>query len=117
MSFARFIARVIVVAVACTLTTYAFGWVSLPFVGLVWGFAQRHERTPGSVAALGAVTAWIAMLGTAAARGEDVGAVAERVGGVMQLPSYVFVMTTLAFAALLCGTAAVIGAATGTHGR
>ena len=78
MSVARFIARVIIVAIACTLTTYAFGWVSLPFVGLVWGIAERRGRMPGTVAAVGAATAWVAILAGAAARGADVRAVAQR---------------------------------------
>jgi hypothetical protein len=107
----RFGARVIVVAVACTLATYAFGWGSLPIVGFLSGVAERRSRGAGSVAAVGAAAAWAAVLGADAMRGANIGAVSEQMGAVMHVPRFMFGVMTLVFAAFLCGAAAVIGAA------
>lgn len=113
MNVLRFVTRIVLVAVVCGLTTRWAGWVSLPFVGFIYGVADRRARARGSIAALGAALGWIAILGAEAARGADIRAVAERVGAVMQVPALAFIMITLMFAALLCGAAAVLGAGLG----
>jgi hypothetical protein len=111
MSVIRFVARVIIVAAACALATCWFGWVSLPFVGFLSGIADRHSRAAGTVAAMGAAAAWAAILAAQVVRGANVAGLAERIGAVMQVPGFIFGLMTLVFAALLCGTAAVVGAA------
>ncbi|HEY5087692.1 MAG TPA: hypothetical protein VII66_10075 [Gemmatimonadaceae bacterium] len=111
MIVVRFVARIIIVAVACALATTWFGWASLPFVGFIYGVAGQRARADGTSAALGAALGWLGILGAEAARGADVRLVAERMGEVMQIPAFVFVLVTLVFAAMLCGTAARMGAA------
>ena len=111
MSLLRFVARIILVAVVCGLTTRWAGWVSLPFVGFIYGVADRRARARGSIAALGAALGWVAILGAEAARGADIRGVAQHVGQVMQVPALAFILITLVFAALLSGTAGVLGAA------
>jgi hypothetical protein len=113
MSAVRIATGMVLVAAACVLGTMWLGWVSLPLVGLVYGFSVRRARARGTIAAAGAVIAWIAILGAAAARGADVRTVAEQVGSVLQIPGSAFMLITLLFAALLCGTAAVLGAVLG----
>lgn len=110
MSTVRFITRIVVVAIACAVGTEWIGWASLPVVGLIYGVTDRRARARGTVAALGAVLGWLAILGIAAARGTDVRAVAVNMGGVFQVSSVTFALMTLIFAALLGGTAAVLGA-------
>lgn len=106
----RFVARVVLVAMVCVLTTTWFGWASLPFVGFIYGLTDWRARARGTIAALGAALGWLAILGAAATRGADVRAVAERIGEVMQVPALAFIVITLVFAALLSGMAATLGA-------
>ena len=106
----RYATRIVVVALVCALATRWLGWMSLPFVGFIYGVADRRARVPGTIAAIGAALGWLAILGAEAARGADVRAVAERVGAVLSVPGFVFALITVAFAAVLAGTAAVLGA-------
>ena len=80
-------------------------------MGFVYALADRRAPARGSIAALGAAAGWLAILGADAARGANVRMVASRMAEVMQLPSFGFVLITLLFAAVLCGTAAVIASA------
>lgn len=107
----RYVVRVVIVAAICAVTTMWIGWLSLPVVGFIYSLVDRRARARGSIAAIGAVLGWLALLATEAARGADVRMVAVKVGEVMQLPAFALVLATLAFAALLCGTAAVLGSA------
>ncbi|MEO6865105.1 MAG: hypothetical protein ABI229_06620, partial [Gemmatimonadaceae bacterium] len=110
MIVARYVARVIVVALVCALATKWLGWWSLPLVGFTYGATDRRARMHGTIAAAGAVLGWLAILGAEAARGANVRAVAEHVGAVLSVPGFVFALITLVFAAVLAGTAAVLGA-------
>jgi len=105
----RYVARVAIVALICALATVVFGWMSLPIIGFVYSIIDRRARARGTIAALGAALGWLGILGAEAARGADVRMVAVEVGSVMQLPAFALVLVTLAFAAVLCGTAAVLG--------
>ncbi|MEO7217632.1 MAG: hypothetical protein ABI026_05515 [Gemmatimonadaceae bacterium] len=109
----QFFLRVVVIAVACAVATIWVGWMAVPVVGIVYGLADRRARGRGSIAALGAVVGWGAILAEEAARGADVGRVSSQLGAIMQMPAVGFSVVTLTFAALLCGTAAVIGAVIG----
>ena len=111
MIMPRYVARVAIVALACAFATALFGWMSLPVLGFIYGIVDRRARARGTIAALGAALGWLAILGAEAARGASVRMVAVEVGAVMQLPGFALVLITLAFAALLGGTAAVLGSA------
>lgn len=105
----RYVARVAIVALICALATVVFGWMSLPVIGFIYSIIDRRARARGTIAALGAALGWLGILGAEAARGADVRMVAVEVGSVMQLPAFALVLVTLAFAAVLCGAAAVLG--------
>jgi len=105
----QYLARVAIVALICALATVVFGWMSLPVVGFIYSIIDRRARARGAIAALGAALGWLGILGAEAARGADVRMVAVEVGSVMQLPAFALVLVTLAFAAVLCGAAAVLG--------
>lgn len=107
----RYVVRIAIVALVCALATALFGWMSLPVVGFIYAITDRRIRARGSIAALGAAIGWLSMLCAEAARGADVRTVAVQIGAVMQLPAFAFVLITLGFAAVLCGTAAVLGSA------
>lgn len=107
----RYVARIAIVALVCAFATVLFGWMSLPVLGFIYGIIDRRARARGTIAALGAALGWLAILGAEAARGADVRMVAVEVGAVMQLPAFALVLITLAFAAVLSGTAAVLGTA------
>lgn len=110
MKTGQFFLRVVLVAVASAIATVWLSWMAVPVVGLVYGIVDRRARARGSIAALGAVVGWLAILAEEAARGADVQSVASHLGAIMQMPSAGFGLVTLAFAAVLCGTGAVIGA-------
>jgi len=117
MTLSGFAARVIAVAVICALATSWFGWLSLPVVGFLYAMLDRRVRGRGTIAAVAATLGWLGILGAEAARGASVGAVASRVGDVLHLPAFGFLLVTLLFAAILCGSAAVIGSAITPAGR
>jgi len=105
----RYVSRVAIVGSICALATVWVGWMSLPVVGFIYSVIDQRVRARGSIAALGAALGWLAILGAEAARGADIRMAAVTVGAVMQLPAFALVLVTLGFAALLCGTAAVLG--------
>ena len=109
MTARRLVARIVLIAIISALLTTWIGWMSLPFVGLVFGFTDRKARAHGTLAATGAMSGWLGILGASAARGDDVYAVAGRIGAVLQVPGWTFLFLTLVFAAVLCGAAAVVG--------
>jgi hypothetical protein len=109
----RFFLRIVAIAIACALGTIWLGWMVLPAVGVLYGLADRRARGRGTIAAIGAVIGWSGILAEEAARGADVRLVATQLGAIMQLPPAGFAVVTLAFAAVLCGTAAVAGSVTG----
>ncbi len=111
MSAVRIVARVLVLAVLCALATLWPGWPGLVGIGVVYGAVDRHARARGSIAAIGATLGWGILIGVGMLRGTDIAAVARRMSAVFQAPSFAFVLLTLIFAALLCGPAAVLGAA------
>lgn len=119
MKTTQFFIRVVLVAIASAIVTVWLGWMAVPVVGLVYGLLDRRARARGSIAALGAVIGWLAILAEEAARGADVRALASQVGAIMQMPAAGFAIVTLVFGAVLCGTGAVIGAIVGdaTMGR
>ena len=110
---ARITVRIIVVTVLCAIATMVFGWMSVPAVGFLYGLVDRNGRARGTTATLGGALGWLAILCVNAARGADIGLVAERVGDVMQLPAAALVLVTLTFAAVLSGAAAIFGAEIG----
>lgn len=113
MNIFRGAVRILIVALVCALVTQWLGWRALPAVGFAYGVLDRNAHARGTIAALGAALGWTAILTLDAGRGGDVVAIATRLGAVLHVPALVFLLITLAFAAVLCGTAAVLGSAIG----
>ena len=109
MRIDRFAARVALFAIVCAVGTMWLGWLSVPCVGFVYGALDRRATARGSIAAIGAVLAWAALLGAELARGADIRLVAAQIGALMHVPGIVLAVVTLAFGAVLAGSAAVLG--------
>jgi hypothetical protein len=99
--------RIALLAVAFALATAAFGWWTVPLLGGVWGAVASPGTRPALTAGAAACLGWGLLLAWAAAQGPAL-VLAQRVGGVMGLPGWLFAVLTVAFAALLGGTAAAV---------
>ena len=85
------------------------GWWAVPAVALLWGGLRPAVRLPAftaAVAAGGAWGAWLVVDRTAGAG--SVGILAERLGGVMNLPAAALFALTVIFPALLAWSAAAL---------
>jgi hypothetical protein len=94
----------VVVAVAAAVGTWAIGWMAVPIVALIAGFAGCR---PG-VVSLASASAWLSLLILDAASGH-VGNVASTLAGVMGLPAAALFLVTLLLPALLGWSAASLG--------
>lgn len=99
--------RIAFIAVATVAATMLVGWWSAAVVGVVSGLVTRPGRAAVLEAGCGAALGWAAILAGSAANG-PVWAVAQRVGPVFGLPAVAFLAVTLAFPALLAGSAALL---------
>ncbi len=101
----RILALIIGVAVIIAIATWLIGWPAVPVVALIAGIrARRYPAAPlliGGAAMLG----WTMLLVLAASRGPVLD-LAQRLGGVLQLPWLAVVAVTLLFPALLGWSAA-----------
>jgi hypothetical protein len=97
--------RVGLLAPAFALATAAFGWWTVPLLGAVWGGVAAATSRPGVTAGTAAGLGWLFLLAWTATQG-PVWVVAQRAGGVLALPGWLFVGVTVAFSALLGGSAA-----------
>ena len=111
--------RLALLAAAFALGTWALGWWAVPALAALWGAGgallnqgptgpTRAGRHAALEAALAALVAWGAILAVAAARA-PLGALADRLGGIMRLPAAALVLLTLVFPALLAWSAAALG--------
>ena len=88
------------------LSTYAFGWVSVPVVAAAWAWIRRTDAAVPLMAALAGAAAWGVLLLLPAVTGGAVSRVADLVGQAMQVGGGPLIALTIAFAALLAGSAA-----------
>ncbi len=79
------------------------GWWTVPLLAALW--VRVLPRSGVRSCLLGAALGWALLLGGTAVDG-PVGLVAQRAGGVFQVPAWGFVLVTLLFPALLAGAAA-----------
>ena len=96
---------VLLFAAATTTVSVIAGWWLIPVLAAVWVRVVPRTKASASELALGAALGWAGMLAWGATQA-PLGNVARRVGGVFHMPGWVFVLTTLGFAAALAGLAA-----------
>lgn len=98
--------RIAIVAVALAAAT-AIGWWAVPLAAAIFGVITRRDRGGPVVAGVGAIVAWGGILAYDAFRG-PVGAVAQTLGGVLQVRPIAVYVLTLSFAGLLAVCAALV---------
>lgn len=87
------------------LMTHTFGWLSVAILPVGFAWARRHDAAVPLMAALAGALSWGLMLWLASFR-SPIGRVAEVVGEAMQVGAGPLLALTLAFPALLAGSAA-----------
>jgi hypothetical protein len=100
--------RLTLLSLAFVLATAFLGWWSVPSIGVLWGVVAKRHAHPGLTAASAAGLAWAALLVLVAVQG-PMWMLADKVGAILAIPGWLFIFVTLAFPALLAGTAAVVG--------
>lgn len=107
------ILRAIMLAVGIALGTLLIAWWTVPVVALAFGVLMHRTARPGLTAAASGAIAWGGYLGLAAVGGASVATFANALAGSMQLPAWAPLTATLAYPALLAGSAAYLGARLG----
>jgi hypothetical protein len=92
-------------AAATATVSVMAGWWLIPVLAAVWVRVLPRTTASALELALGAALGWAGMLAWGATQA-PLGNVARRVGGVFHMPAWVFVLTTLGFAAALAVLAA-----------
>lgn len=109
-------ARFVLLAAAFALGTWVLGWWAILAVGVLWGWVARRTSAPARTAMGAAVLGWAALLGWTAVQG-PVWVVAQRVGPILFLPGWLFVVLTLIFPGILAVLATEVGSGIGARER
>lgn len=88
------------------LGTYAFGWMAVPVVAGAWAWVRRTDVAVPAMAALTGTIGWGILLLLPSVTGGATARVAEVIGAAMSVGPIALVVLTLAFPALLAGSAA-----------
>lgn len=107
----RALLRLGLLAVAFALGTYAFGWMAVPVVGVVWGAMAGQARRPAVQAGAAAAIAWAALLLVPAMVGLPTLTFGTRLAAAMQLPAWALWLTELVFPLLAGWAGALLGTA------
>lgn len=102
----RSVIKLVLLAEAFAVATFALGWWTVPIVAAAWAAYSTDENRARS-AALCAMGGWATLLALDFARG-PVGTMGAQLGGVMNLPPVVLYVLTLVFPALLAWSAATL---------
>ncbi|HKS06696.1 MAG TPA: hypothetical protein VJR92_10320 [Gemmatimonadaceae bacterium] len=102
----RAVANLIAFTLTLIITTVFVGWWTVPVVAFVWTLATPR-RAAVIYAAFAGAMAWGALLSWMS-RTAPIGAVDSLMAQIMDVPQRSIVMLTLAYAALLAGSAALV---------
>lgn len=91
--------------IALTLGTFAFDWISVPVIAAAFAWIRRDDRTVPLLSSLAGAASWMVLLAVQSLAG-PIAEVARVVGEAMQVGAGPLVVLTLAFPALLAGSAA-----------
>jgi len=106
----RSVVSVVVAVAVMAGGTVLVGWWALPVLGVGWGVVENRSRYPGLLGALAGALAWAGLLAYAAVS-VGIDQIAVITGGVLGVPAAASYALTIAFAALLAGSAATVGGA------
>ncbi|MFI5245368.1 MAG: hypothetical protein ACHQQR_09110 [Gemmatimonadales bacterium] len=100
-------ARLVLLATAFAVATFAVGWWAVPLVAAGYAAITSAQRGSAVLSGFAAMLGWGALLAITASRG-PVGTLATELGGVLRLAPVLVYAVTLAFPGLLAISAAVI---------
>lgn len=101
------LARLVLLATAFAIATFAVGWWAVPLVAAVYAAITTAQRGSAIVSGFAAMLGWAALLAITASRG-PVGVLAVELGGVLKLSPNAVYAATIAFPGLLAVSAAVL---------
>jgi hypothetical protein len=90
---------------ALTLGTFAFDWYSVPVIAAAFAWIRRGDATVPLLASIAGASSWLVLLAVQSFAG-PIAIVARVVGEAMQVGAAPLMLLTLAFPALLAGSAA-----------
>lgn len=91
--------------IALSLGTYAFDWISVPVIAAAFAWIRRDDATVPLLASIAGAGSWIVLLALQSLAG-PIAEVARVVGEAMQVGAGPLMILTIAFPALLAGSAA-----------
>jgi hypothetical protein len=104
------LARLVLLATAFAVATFALGWWAVPLVAAGYAAITTAQRGSAILSGVAAMLGWGALLAITASRG-PVGTLATELGGVLQLRPIGVYAVTIAFPGLLAISAAVVARA------
>lgn len=90
---------------ALTLGTFAFDWISVPVIAAAFAWIRRDDATVPLLASIAGASSWAILLAVQSFAG-PIAEVARVVGEAMQVGAGPLLVLTIAFPALLAGSAA-----------
>ena len=100
--------------IALVLGSYAFDWLAVPVIAAAFAWIRRDDQLVPAMAVIAGAASWMALLAWQSMTG-SVMQVANVVGEAMQVGGGALIALTIAFPALLAGSAA--GVVRGAGGR
>jgi len=104
------LARLVLLATAFAVATFALGWWAVPLVAAGYAAITTAQRGSAILSGFAAMLGWGALLAITASRG-PVGTLAAELGGVLQRRPIGVYAVTIAFPGLLAISAAVVARA------
>lgn len=90
---------------ALTLGTFAFDWLAVPVIAAAFTWIRRDDAAVPVLASLAGASSWLVLLAVQSFKG-PIADVARVVGEAMQVGATPLLVLTIAFPALLAGSAA-----------
>ena len=104
------LARLVLLATAFAVATYAVGWWAVPLVAAGYAAITTTQRGSAVLSGFAAMLGWGVLLAITSSRG-PVGTLAAELGGVLQFRPIGVYAVTIAFPGLLAISAAVVARA------
>ncbi|MGH7668971.1 MAG: hypothetical protein ACRENQ_05705 [Gemmatimonadaceae bacterium] len=107
----RGLLRIVLLALAFGLGTYAFGWWAVPIVAFVWGVMSGGSPRGAVRAGAAAALAWIVLLVAQGLVRPAVFPFGRTLAGAMQMPGWALWAAEIVFPLVLAWSSALLGSA------
>lgn len=108
--------QIVLLSIAVALATAAFGWYSVPILGLLWGVISREQDRAALAYSLAGGLGWAVLLVWTAAKG-SLPVLADRTAGVLGVGGPVLYAVTILFAVAVAWGSAAVGEPLGKRMR